>query len=604
MKVMWWLSEFPPDPGGIGRLAFQIGPMLVERGVDVHHLVAWHGPAEEQSNGVPIIRIPARDALLENRPAELLAVRRAIADTKRRVAPDLYHLHVCEPSPVLHVGTQSAHPAPSVVTLHNEVLGTIGGGGGGTLLGRVFDDASVITTVSSAAADDLVEGRPDLAMKVVVVENGMAVGSEPPPLTTEPVIAAIGRLVPQKRIDRVLRAVAQLLPLVPEVRLVVAGDGSEAAALARLADELGMGDRVEFLGHVSADEVRSVLERCRVVVAPSEWEGLPFALLEAAERERPMVATAVGGSSAVVVDGVTGLLVDNATVDGDLDILVAAVERVLTEPGLAERLGRQARERVRIRFDVARCVEAYDIVYRRVVDTSPRPRVSVIMPARNASRFIGDAIASVQAQTFTDWEIVVVDDDSSDDTAQVAARVGGDRCTVLRQPHRGSGPSRNAALAIARGELIAHLDADDMWPSDRLECLVAVLDADPSLEAVFGMGAEFADHDAPPNALVATEPQPVRLASTGIVTRAAHERVGAFRLAGMVGDQVDWIARALALDLRYSTIDHLVLQRRIHGTNTSHRNAGSTGRILAVRDALALRRQRAAAAAEQPSTDA
>lgn len=600
---MWWLSEFPPDPGGIGRLAQQVGPHLVQRGVDLHHLVTWHGPSEESCDDVPITRIPARDAVLENRPADLLAVRRSIAETKRRVAPDVYHLHVCEPSPVLHVGTQSAHPSPSVVTLHNEVLGTIGGGGEGTLLGRLFDEATIITTVSAASADDLLRGRPDLATKVVIVENGVAIGAPPAPPVPAPVLAVVGRLVAQKGIDRLLRAVALVAPRVPDVRLVVAGDGPERGPLEALCRDLGLSDRVEFLGHVAADDVRRVLEGCRVAVSSSHWEGLPFALLEAGERGRAMVATDVGGNGAVVRHEQTGLLVDEAGLDADPGPLAAAIERVLVEPGLAERMGDAARSLVEGRFGIAACADSYAAIYRRVGATTPAPRVSVLVPARNAARFIGDALRSVQEQTFTDWELVVVDDGSTDDTAAIAARLGGDRCTVVRQPGRGSGTARNAALAMARGDVIAHLDADDVWPSDRLERLVAALDADPSLDAVFGVAVEFADADAPPTARVIAEPTAVRLGTTGVVRRSAHDRIGPFR-AVAVADQLEWTGRLLAMGAPVAEIDALVLRRRVHGTNNSHQHPSSTTleRVHMVRDLLALKRRQASRPEDGPGS--
>lgn len=592
MKVMWWLSEFPPDPGGIGRLAEQLGPHLVQRGVDLHHLVTWFGPSEEVFDGIPITRIPARDALLDSQPAELLAVRRAIADTKRRVAPDLYHLHVCEPSPVLHIGTQHAHEAPTVVTLHNDVLGLIGGGGAGTLLGRLFDEATVITTVSAAAAADLLDGRPDLAMKVVVIENGLSVGSSPAPPPTDPVVAVVGRLVPQKGIDRLLRAFAPLVDRVPGMRLVIAGDGSERLVLRALAEELGISDRVEFLGHVSSEVVRAVFDRCRIAVSCSRWEGLPFTLLEAAERGRAMVATDVGGNSSVVRHEHTGVLVDSAEIDEDPGVLTTALERLLVEPDLAERMGAEARVLIEERFSISTTADAYAAVYRRVAPDTPAPKVSVVVPARNAARFIGDALQSVRAQTFTDWELIVIDDGSTDATASIAEELGGDRCTVLRQPHRGSGLSRNVGLAMARGELIAHLDADDVWPSDRLEHLVAALDANTTLDAVFGLAVEFADADAPPMMRVITEPQFVRLGTTGVVRRSAHDRVGGFT-STQSADQLDWTGRLLALGMRTGEIDVLVLRRRIHSTNNSHQHPWSTSleRVQVVRDILALRRR-------------
>src|SRR5205814_6279167 len=88
------------------------------------------------------------------------------------------------------------------------------------------------------------------------------------------------------------------------------------------------------------------------------------------------------------------------------------------------------------------------------------PRVSVVMPAHNAAAHIGQALDSVAAQTFTDWEVIVCDDASSDDTAELAC--GRERVTVIvNERNAGPAESRNRALAHARGELVAFLDADD-----------------------------------------------------------------------------------------------------------------------------------------------
>lgn len=110
-----------------------------------------------------------------------------------------------------------------------------------------------------------------------------------------------------------------------------------------------------------------------------------------------------------------------------------------------------------------------------------RPVVSVITPAYNAARFIGEAMASVQAQSLTDWEMVVADDASSDDTAAIveaASRQDPRIRLVRREGNGGSGPARNAALAVARGRFIAFLDSDDLWLPDKLERQVAFMKAE------------------------------------------------------------------------------------------------------------------------------
>src|SRR2546422_9975530 len=103
------------------------------------------------------------------------------------------------------------------------------------------------------------------------------------------------------------------------------------------------------------------------------------------------------------------------------------------------------------------------------------PRVSVITPTFNCARFVLRAIASALAQTYMDYEIIVADDGSTDDTRDVLAHFG-TRIRYLYQPNGGLSSARNLALSKASGELIAYLDADDMWYPHKLESQVAFLD--------------------------------------------------------------------------------------------------------------------------------
>lgn len=100
------------------------------------------------------------------------------------------------------------------------------------------------------------------------------------------------------------------------------------------------------------------------------------------------------------------------------------------------------------------------------------PLVSVITPAYNAAAFIGDAVRSVQAQTFQDWELIVVDDCSGDGTGAVVERLASEdpRIRLIRRAENGgSAASRNIALKAATGRYIAFLDADDLWLPEKLE---------------------------------------------------------------------------------------------------------------------------------------
>lgn len=104
------------------------------------------------------------------------------------------------------------------------------------------------------------------------------------------------------------------------------------------------------------------------------------------------------------------------------------------------------------------------------------PRVSTIIPTYNCARYVGRAIDSVCAQTYKDYEILVVDDGSSDDTKDVVMQYGR-KVTYIYQQNQGVSAARNHAISKANGELLAYLDADDMWFPEKLERQVAFLDA-------------------------------------------------------------------------------------------------------------------------------
>jgi glycosyltransferase involved in cell wall biosynthesis len=115
---------------------------------------------------------------------------------------------------------------------------------------------------------------------------------------------------------------------------------------------------------------------------------------------------------------------------------------------------------------------------------TPRVSVSVIMPAYNAAVYLPYAIDSVIAQTCADWEIVIVDDGSTDHTRAVVDSYRPkleDKLRYIHQPNRGLPAARNTGISVARGEFIALLDADDVWLPHRLERGVRVMDADPGI---------------------------------------------------------------------------------------------------------------------------
>lgn len=118
----------------------------------------------------------------------------------------------------------------------------------------------------------------------------------------------------------------------------------------------------------------------------------------------------------------------------------------------------------------------------------PSPAVSIIMPTWNRARVIGDAVRSAQDQRFADWELIVVDDGSTDDTAAaVAALAASDtRIRYVHQAHAGQSTARNRALRLAAGTLVAYLDSDNVWYREFLATAVTAFAANTGISCAYG----------------------------------------------------------------------------------------------------------------------
>lgn len=175
-----------------------------------------------------------------------------------------------------------------------------------------------------------------------------------------PVLGVAGRLAPIKGIDDILAAMPALLQRSPDLRLEIAGEGPQQAALAAAAERLGIGSATAFLGWQA--DLRPLYRRWSVFVQPSRYEGLGLSALEAMGAGLPVVATHVGGVPEVVEDGVSGLLVPPR----DPAALAVAVRSLLDDAGRRVEMGKVGKRRVREEFSEARLVAATADVYDRL----------------------------------------------------------------------------------------------------------------------------------------------------------------------------------------------------------------------------------------------
>ena len=174
-------------------------------------------------------------------------------------------------------------------------------------------------------------------------------------------IGTVGRFVEPKGYTYLLDALAKIRTQISDTKALLVGDGALRRSMEEKARELGLSDTVVFTG--TRRDVPGILALLDVFVLPSLWEGLPIALLEAMAAGLPIVATAVGGTPEVVVDGVTGLLVPPRNPDA----LAKAVLTLLHDPGLRQKMGQAGKERVREHFSVEKMVKETEGLYQRLL---------------------------------------------------------------------------------------------------------------------------------------------------------------------------------------------------------------------------------------------
>lgn len=200
--------------------------------------------------------------------------------------------------------------------------------------------------------------------------------------------------------------------------------------------------------------------------------------------------------------------------------------------------------------------------------------VSVVIPAFNAEQYIVEALRSILAQSIVPNEIIVVDDGSTDATAE-CVRDFGHHVTLLQQENRGNFPALNRGIESAQGEWLAFLDADDVWSPQRLEKQFAAFQNNPDLNCVYGHLLNFysPETDAEFRARVVCPPQPLEglWHHTLLMRRADFLRVGCFRTDWQVGNFIEWFARAARLGIKHTVLPDVLLYRRLHPNNTGVR---------------------------------
>ena len=367
MRVLFWTPEFWPGIGGVEVLAAKLLPALREKGYEFAVVTPSKTGATDKDHydGIPVFRLPFRNAESYTDISRLTELRRRVATLKKSFAPDLVHLNSLDVRcDFFHLTTIQAHPCSSLVTLHVDWPRLAGRGN--DMAERMLCSADWVVACSAAMLRTARAAVPEIILKSSVIYNGREMPQlQPVPIPFDPpVLLCIGRLADEKGFDVALDAFATVIRHFPKACMTIVGDGPARATLERQATQLGLEGAVKFIGWVEPDGVAKFLNSSTLVVVPSRWEE-PFGLvaLEAALMGRAVVATRVGGLPEVVVDQRTGILVEK----DNCKTLAEAVTYLLAHPSMTVTLGRAGLSRAREVFAWSRFVDAYDALYRRLL---------------------------------------------------------------------------------------------------------------------------------------------------------------------------------------------------------------------------------------------
>ena len=204
--------------------------------------------------------------------------------------------------------------------------------------------------------------------------------------------------------------------------------------------------------------------------------------------------------------------------------------------------------------------------------TFAKPFISVIVPVYNGAMFLSEAVESAYCQKYDPMEIIVVDDGSTDDTAKVAMSMGKD-IRYIYQRNSGPASARNTGLRMACGEIIGFLDADDLWPANKLDIQLTRLIENPGLDIIMGR-IQYIKMPGAPDINIQFEGPENTLAhvhlGSGLFKKSVFDEVGMFDELLLHCEDHDWFLRAREMNVSIAILKEITLYYRVHAYNMSH----------------------------------
>ena len=204
------------------------------------------------------------------------------------------------------------------------------------------------------------------------------------------------------------------------------------------------------------------------------------------------------------------------------------------------------------------------------------PSVSVILPVKNGAQYLEESLRSVLAQDHKPYEIIVLDNESTDETESIVRQFTTEGVRfIANHPPLGIAGSLNLGIQLARGELMAFTSHDDIWVSHKLRRQAECLMAEPELDYCIALVRAFLDRSITvpppgfPSELLGVD-VPGYLIETLVARRRAFERAGYFDRSFRQAEDTEWYARARQPGLEMEMIDEVLVHKRLHGNSTTY----------------------------------
>ncbi len=195
-------------------------------------------------------------------------------------------------------------------------------------------------------------------------------------------------------------------------------------------------------------------------------------------------------------------------------------------------------------------------------------KISCIIPVYNAGPYLEAALDSVLSQDWPLHEVIAVDDGSTDASPEILRRHE-QAITIVTVSHRGIPAARNAGLRRVSGDVIAFLDADDLWPARRLRAMAEELDREPSVDVLAGLVQIQDERPVRPPVREDLATKHRFLLGSLLIRRGVFDRVGLFNEALDVGEDTEFVMRARRQGVSFKSVDHIALIYRLHANNIS-----------------------------------